>query len=187
MQTDVVSWIFAFLFLGLFSFIAAFFGTRKTLPTVNKVAAISVSAILFCITAVTVVRVVESTIRSISNDARREGISYRKVEQLLDNRWLLTAGWYEVVEPPFAYPIFSNFGDTLEYVSLAVRVDGVGPLEVAFPIASWKLVPPRPEVKWLGERWTLVSLPQPQPKAIRLERYEGREYGYEPRVVEARM
>ncbi|MDO8469844.1 MAG: hypothetical protein Q7S84_02350 [bacterium] len=185
MYTDMVSWIVAFLFLGLFSFFAGFLLARR--DNFPGVLGAVTCIFLFCATAIIVVNVVEGTIRSAKNDAEREGVAYRKLEERVENRWLLTAGWYEVVESPIARPIFSEFGDTLEYVSLAIRVDGVGPLTIAFPMESWKLVPPRPEVKWLGERWTLISLPQPQPKAIRLERYEGREYGYEPRVVEARM
>lgn len=185
MYTDVVSWIFAFLFLGAFAFLAGFFAGRKDLPVAGRIVGVFFFVFLFAITAVLTVRVVEDTIGSVANDAMREGISYRKVEQLLDNRFLLAPGWYEVVEPPIAHPLFPN--DTTMYVSLAVRADGVGPLEVAFPMGSWKLVPPRPKVEWLGERWALVRLPQPQPKAIRLERYEGREYGYESRVIEARM
>lgn len=177
----MVAFSFMFLFAGLVGFFAGRKATSKTI-----FAAFS-CMLLFALVAGITVSMVERTIRILVNDAQWEGSSHYSVEQLLDNRWILQPGWYEVVEGPIARTIFANFGDTTEYVSLAIRADGIGPLKIAFPIEDWKLVPPRPEVKWLRERWTLVSLPQPQPKAIRLEMYEEREYAPKPRIVEARF
>lgn len=188
MYTTIESWIFTFSSLFLFATLTGFAIARKELVTAYRILLAVTCPAIFFATAVIAVSVVEDTIRSAKKDGVREGVWYQKADQLLINRRALTPGWYEIVERPFAHRLRSEFGDTTAYVTLSVRVDGVEPaFEVVFPLESWKLVPPKPEVKWLGERWTLVSLPDPQPRAVRIERYEGREYGYEPRVVEARF
>lgn len=190
MYTMIESWVIAFFFLFIFAALATRIVTARALAlaTGYRIAMTVLFVMAFFFTAVIVVDVVEDTINSAAKDGWHEGIAHQKVEQLLSNRWMLTSGWYDLEERPFAHQLRFKFGDTTTYVTLSVRMDGIKPgLEVVFPLESWKLVPPKPEVKWLGERWTLVSLPDPQPRAVRIERYEGREYGYEPRVVEARF
>lgn len=186
METSVGSWILAFFFLATFAFLAGFFVNAKTRQASNRATFGLAFGLMFCLAAALTVLTIENTIRSVRDKGVREGISQRRVDELLDNRWLLASGWYEVVEPPLVRPIFSARGDSTQYIRMSIRSGGIQPFEVAFPMKSWNLKPPMPEVKWLGERWTLVSPPQPQPKAIRVERYEGSEYGYEPRVIEVR-
>jgi len=179
MYTSWISWIIAFLLLFIFASVVGYLFDKN-----GKALIFLLFLVIFIISAVIIVRVVESTITRERNDSARHAVLYEKADWLLSNRYNLTEGWYKVLDQPSFRRIFPN--DTTEYVILRITDNKIN-MEVAFPQEGWRLIPPKPEVKWLGERWVSVSSPLPSLKEIRIEGYEGREYGTpEPRVVEAR-
>lgn len=197
MHITASSWGFAFLILGTLAFFAGSILGRARLrftikrdkgdrdPPAQFVSFMQglMLILIFCAVSYVTMFVVEVSIQNIVHNEKAQTSQHEKMVRKLDDRFLLSPGWYEVAENPMTIPLFKEFGDTTEYVVVSLRRDGIGPLSVAFPLDNWCLIPPRPILKYLGRDWVKVSLPQPALKLIKLEQREEKEYARDVYVV----
>lgn len=179
-------WILSFSFFAFFAFAAGVVATQH-IPRTKTLMIASGLGFLSFLAIVPLIDSVEASIQEAEREASdRTGLFYENLE-LLANRLDLADGWYAVAEVPVTTKLFAGSGDTTKYVVLTIHTDCVGDLKVAFPAKDW--IPPLPgiEEEYLGKEWTSVHSSYSGLKAVRIEKYETKEFNFESRVVEARF
>ncbi len=186
-HVDPLIWIFSLSFFASLALVAGAVATQKQMPRNKRAIIASSLGFISFLVVIPLINSVETSIEKAEREASDKTVSFYENLELLANRLNLADGWYAIAEPPMITELFSNSGDTTKYVTLMIHTDCVGNLKVAFPVRDWVLPLPRIEEKYLGYGWTSIHSSYSDLKAVRIERYETKEFSIESRAVEAKF
>ncbi len=187
MYTNPIIWLVSIFFMIVFSFSAGVIISNKKIPYGRRLYFMAGLGLLSFLPLIVLDQATTSSIEEIVNETKQKTISYHDSDELLNGRFKLSSGWYQVAEIPVITRLFLKSGDTTKYVVLTVHTDCVGSLRIAFPENDWKIPLPEEREKYLGEKWASVSSSYSNLKTVRIERYGVKEFGFGSRIVDAKF